>query len=64
MEFGIENWIFDSEPLDSVEGDDETLIDHGFDSAPLPSRPDFPKVQVHGKFLHRVSREGLGTSEM
>ena len=31
LEAGIENLIFDSEPLDSVEGDDETLFDHGFD---------------------------------
>ena len=31
---------------------------------PLSSRPCFLKVRAHGKFLHRVSREGLGTSEM
>ena len=31
---------------------------------PLSSRPVFPKVWVHGKFLNRVPREGLGTSEM
>ena len=27
---------------------------------PLPSQPIFLKVNLHGKFLHRVSREGLG----
>ena len=32
--------------------------------SPLPSRPCFLKVHAHGKFLHRVSGEGLGTSEM
>ena len=31
---------------------------------PLSSRPVFPRVQAHGKFLLRVSRGGLGTSEM
>ena len=31
---------------------------------PLPSHLMFLKVHAHGKFLHRVSREGLGTSEM
>ena len=31
---------------------------------PLSSWHVFPRVRVHGKFLHRVSREGLGTSEM
>ena len=33
-------------------------------STPLSSQPYFPKVRVHGKFQYRVSREGLGTSEM
>ena len=28
---------------------------------PLSSQPLFLKVWVHGKFHHRVSREGLGT---
>ena len=33
-------------------------------STPLPSHPCFSKVHLHGQFLRRVSREGLGTSEM
>ena len=31
---------------------------------PLASQLIFLKVHSHGKFLHRVSREGLGTSEL
>ena len=34
------------------------------DPAPLSSHPIFLKVNLHGKFLHRVTREGLGSSEM
>ena len=33
-------------------------------STPLSSQPLFLKVWVHGKFDHRVSREGLGTLEV
>ena len=36
----------------------------GHPVAPLSSQPYFPKIHVHGKFQYRVSREGLGTSEM
>ena len=31
---------------------------------PLPSHLIFLKVHARGKFLHRRTREGLGTSEM
>ena len=31
----------------------------GYIPTPPSSRPVFPKVQVYGKFLQRVSREGL-----
>ena len=44
--------------------DDEDDDEDDDDDAPLSSQPLFLKVWVHGKFHHRVSREGLGTLEM
>ena len=35
-----------------------------YELTPLSSQPIFLKVNLHGKFLYRVSRDGLGSSEM